>query len=147
MNKQWRHIMVVAGLAVVMLAAAGCTQQVRPRKAAAPAKGIQSIHFDYDRSAVKQEYVPVMKSNSEWLKQHSAKKIVVEGNCDERGSVEYNIALGWRRARSAKNYLVSLGVSPSRVSTKSYGKERPVCTEHNESCWWRNRRADFVPTN
>jgi peptidoglycan-associated lipoprotein len=69
---------------------------------------------------------------------------MIEGHCDERGSTEYNLALGDRRAQAAKNFLVSLGVASDRMQTVSYGKERPVCTDHNEDCWQRNRRAHFV---
>ena len=78
------------------------------------------------------------------MKRHASSKVVVEGHCDERGSTEYNIALGWRRARSAKNYIASLGVSSGRMKVKSYGEERPLCRESHEGCWWKNRRAEFL---
>jgi len=143
MKISWRQTMGLLGLVALMAIVVGCqqTRQTRPTK---PVKGLQSIHFDTDRSNIKSEYRAVMNNNAAWLKQHSRTKIVIEGNCDERGSVEYNIALGWRRARSGKNYLVSSGISASRVTTKSYGKERPVCTQSTESCWWKNRRDDFA---
>lgn len=144
MERKWRHYLMVAGMAFVMITAVGCTKQVRTRKAPEPVKGLQRVHFDFDRSEIKSEYRTVLDGNSKWMGQHSGSKVVIEGHCDERGSTEYNIALGWRRARSAKNYIVSLGVSPSRLETKSYGEERPLCRESNESCWWKNRRAEFL---
>ena len=78
-----------------------------------------------------------------WLREHPEYKVSIQGNCDERGTNEYNLALGERRAKSAMKYLNALGISADRMSTISYGEERPVCTEHNESCWWKNRRDDF----
>jgi peptidoglycan-associated lipoprotein len=143
MKKQWRQLIVVAGMAVVMIVAVGCEQQVRPRRASTEAE-LQRIHFDYDRSAIKSEYKSVLEGNAKWINAHSGANVVIEGHCDERGSTEYNIALGWRRARSAKNYLVSLGVSPSSLTSKSFGEERPLCTESNEGCWWKNRRGEFL---
>ena len=101
MKRQWGQFMIVGGLAAAMLLAVGCQQQVRPKKAAASSKGLQSVHFDYDRSAIKSEYKSVLESNTAWMKKHSSTEVVVEGHCDERGSTEYNIALGWRRARAA----------------------------------------------
>ena len=84
-----------------------------------------------------------MKNNAAVLQKNATQKVVIEGNCDERGSKEYNIALGDRRSKSGKSYLTNLGISGDRVSTISYGKEKPVCTAHNESCWQQNRRDDF----
>ncbi|OPY73104.1 MAG: Outer membrane protein P6 precursor [Syntrophorhabdus sp. PtaU1.Bin002] len=86
-----------------------------------------------------------MKGDAEWFKANPGKKLRIEGNCDERGTVEYNLVLGQKRADSAKNYLVNLGVDAKSMDTISYGKERPVCTEKNEGCWAKNRRAHFVP--
>ncbi|MFQ5585385.1 MAG: OmpA family protein, partial [Thermodesulfobacteriota bacterium] len=77
-----------------------------------------------------------------WLKERSSVKVRIQGHCDERGSNEYNIALGERRANSVRNYLTTLGVSPSRISTVTFGEEQPVCGEHNEGCWWKNRRGE-----
>ncbi len=144
MKRQWGQLLVVTGLMGAMFVAVGCSQQTQQvRRVSKPAPALQTIHFDYDRSAIKSEYRGVLQGNASWMKAHPRTKVVVEGNCDQRGSSEYNIALGWRRARSTKNYIVSLGVSPSRLQTKSFGKERPVCHEMTESCWWKNRRADF----
>jgi len=121
----------------------GCAQQQK-KPAPKPQVGLQRIHFDFDRSNIKSEYEPVLQNNAEWMRQHSKSSVRIEGNCDERGSIEYNIALGDRRANSAKNYLMNLGIPGSRLTTVSYGEERPLCTQHTESCWWQNRRDDFV---
>lgn len=125
-------------LAVCMIAFAGCAQKARPKAE------LKRIHFDFDKYNIKPEWVPQMKANAEWLQKHANYNLVIEGHCDERGTIEYNIGLGDRRAKSAKSYLVNLGVDPNRISTISYGEERPLCTAHNESCWWQNRRAEFV---
>jgi peptidoglycan-associated lipoprotein len=108
------------------------------------AAGLQPIYFDFDRSFIRDDARPVMKSNAEWLKANPKVKIRIEGNCDERGTKEYNQALGQRRAAAAKKYLTDLGISARRVSLISYGKEKPVCNEHNEECWQKNRRDDLV---
>ena len=121
--------------------ATGCAQQTTK---ADTAKGLQKIHFDFDQSDIKAEYEPVLKSNASWLKGREKMNVTVEGHCDERGTNEYNIALGDRRASSAKKYLVNLGVDGGRMSTVSYGEERPAANCHDESCWWQNRRAEFT---
>lgn len=143
MNRQWCQLFVVGVMVAAMLAALGCQQQPRPRRAE-PTPGLQRIHFDFDRSAIKPEYKPVLEGNAKWMRNHSNTNVVIEGHCDERGSTEYNIALGWRRARSAQDYMVSLGISPTRLVTKSFGEERALCMEHNEGCWWKNRRGEFL---
>jgi peptidoglycan-associated lipoprotein len=113
-------------------------------RAAAASAGLQPIHFDFDRSFVRDDARSVMKANAEWLKANPNVKIRIEGNCDERGTKEYNQALGQRRATSAKKYLTDMGISSKRISLISYGKEKPVCTEQTEDCWQKNRRDDFV---
>ena len=113
-------------------------------KAAAAEAGLQAIYFDFDKSFVRDDAKSVMKANAEWLKANPKAKVKIEGNCDERGTKEYNQALGQRRAASAKKYLVDMGVSSSRISLISYGKEKPVCTESTEDCWQKNRRDDLV---
>jgi peptidoglycan-associated lipoprotein len=133
--------LVAAALCAFMVF--GCAQQKKP-KAAKSTAALQRIHFDFDRSNIKPEYEPVLKGNADWMKSHGSTNVTVEGHCDERGSVEYNIALGDRRANSAKNYMMNLGIPASRLSTISYGKERPLCTQSSESCWWQNRRDEFV---
>ncbi len=115
--------------------------------AAAEAKGLQPVYFDFDKSFIRSDARPVMKANVAWLNANPKAKIKIEGNCDERGTKEYNLALGQRRAASAKKYLTDMGISAGRISLISYGKEKPICTEHNETCWQKNRRDDFVLMN
>ena len=111
--------------------------------AAVPA--LANIYFDFDRYNIRPGDAEILKKNLDWLKANANTKVRIEGNCDERGTVEYNLALGQKRADAAKNYLVGLGVDGKKLDTISYGKERPVCTEHNEACWAQNRRDAFVP--
>ncbi|HVN30285.1 MAG TPA: peptidoglycan-associated lipoprotein Pal [Candidatus Binataceae bacterium] len=105
---------------------------------------LSDIHFGYNDYTVTQQDNSVLQSNARWLQDHPGSNVQVEGNCDERGSEEYNLALGAKRAQSAKEYLINLGVSPGRISTTSYGKELPLCQDHEETCWQRNRRDHFV---
>ncbi len=104
------------------------------------------IHFDYDKADLREGDRQVLGKNAESLKKFDFLKVTVEGHCDERGSVEYNLALGERRAKAAHDYLVSLGVSADRLKTVSYGKEVPLCHESSEDCWARNRRAHLTVT-
>lgn len=108
------------------------------------AEGLKPIYFDFDKSFIRDDAKDVMKTNAEWLKANPKAIIKIEGNCDERGSNAYNQALGQRRAASAKKYLTGMGVSGHRISLISFGKEKPICGEHEESCWQKNRRDDFV---
>jgi peptidoglycan-associated lipoprotein len=105
---------------------------------------LKDVHFDFDRYDIRPEDGPVLKENAALLLKSSAVKVQIEGHCDERGTVEYNLALGERRANSTKKYLVSLGVPPDRLSTISYGKEAPLDPGHHEEAWAKNRRAHFV---
>ncbi|MFN7973682.1 MAG: peptidoglycan-associated lipoprotein Pal [Acidobacteriota bacterium] len=107
-------------------------------------KLLADIHFDFDKSDIREDAKPVLTTNTSVLKKHGFPKLVVEGHCDERGSVEYNLALGERRAKAAKEYLVSLGVGEDRISTVSYGKELPFAAGHDEDAWAQNRRAHFL---
>jgi peptidoglycan-associated lipoprotein len=107
---------------------------------------IGDVYYDYDRDEIRGEARSRLLQNAEFMKAHEQFVFEVEGHCDERGSIGYNVALGDRRASAAKNYVSSLGVADGRMQTVTYGKERPVCTESNESCWSRNRRAHFVIT-
>ncbi len=102
------------------------------------------IHFDFDSAALSEQARAVLKTNAEWLKANPAAKVQIEGHCDERGTAEYNMALGAKRAQAAMDYLTTLGVAANRLSTISYGEEIPVCKEHTEDCWAKNRRARFV---
>jgi len=108
--------------------------------------GLKPVYFDFDKSYIRDDAKAAMKANADWLKVNAKVKIKIAGNCDERGTKEYNQALGQRRSVSAKKYLVDMGVSSKRISLISYGKEKPICTEHNEDCWQKNRRDDFVIT-
>ncbi len=102
------------------------------------------VRFGFDSYELDDEARVILRNNADWLKDRSRDKVEVEGHCDERGTVEYNLALGAKRARAAKDYLTTLGVSSDRITTISYGEELPLCTEHTEECWARNRRAHFV---
>lgn len=125
-------------------AAAPKAEEEPMERAAAAGKGLQPVYFDFDKSGIRDDARSVMKANADWLKANPKVKVRIEGNCDERGTIEYNQALGQRRARSAKEYLTDLGIPAGRVSLVSYGKEKPVCTESNEECRQKNRRDDFV---
>jgi len=107
--------------------------------------GLNNIYFDFDRYNIRPGDAEILKKNLDWFNANSNTKVRIEGNCDERGTVEYNLALGQKRADAAKNYLTGLGVDAKELDTISYGKERPVCTEDNEGCWAQNRRDAFVP--
>jgi peptidoglycan-associated lipoprotein len=104
----------------------------------------ESIYFDFDRSFIRPDYRPLLEKKVEFLKEFTEYDIRIEGNCDERGTNEYNLALGDRRAESAKSYLISRGISADRIDTISYGEERPLAVGHNEESWEQNRRDDFV---
>jgi peptidoglycan-associated lipoprotein len=107
---------------------------------------LKDIHFDFDKYDIRPQDAGILKENAALLKKYPNVKVQIEGHCDERGTVEYNLALGERRANHAKNYIVSLGISPARVSTISYGKEKPLDPGHNEEAWAKNRRAHTVVT-
>ncbi len=105
---------------------------------------LKDIYFDFDRADLRADARETLKANADWLKKNPTATVQIEGHCDERGTAEYNLALGARRAQSAKDYLVTLGIPEQRLSTVSYGQELPVCTEHNEDCWQKNRHDRFV---
>ena len=105
---------------------------------------MKDVFYDYDSYDVSAQYQQVLQGDARFLQQHKSLKFTIEGHCDERGSTEYNLALGDNRANAAKQALAQLGISPDRMRTISYGKEKPFCTESNESCWQQNRRAHFV---
>jgi len=107
---------------------------------------LKDIHFDFDKYDIRPADAAILKGNADLLKKYHNVKVQIEGHCDERGTVEYNLALGERRANSTRNYLVSIGVSPERISTISYGKERPLDPAHNEAAWTKNRRAHTIIT-
>ena len=103
----------------------------------------EEIHFDFDKYVLTPQAMMILDDKAAYLREHSGVRVLVEGHCDERGSNEYNLALGDRRANSAKNYLVKSGVAASRITSISYGEEQPLCMQQNESCWYRNRRGHF----
>jgi peptidoglycan-associated lipoprotein len=107
-------------------------------------QNVKDAFFDFDKSDIRPDAQQALMADAAFLQQHPNIRFTIEGHCDERGSIEYNLGLGDRRATSAKNFLVQQGVSADRIRTISYGKEKPFCTEHNEQCWQENRRAHFV---
>ena len=111
----------------------------------APAASLQDINFDFDKYNIRAQDAEILKKDYEWFKQNPGQKARIEGHCDERGTTEYNLALGQRRADSTKTYLTNLGVDKALLETVSYGKEKPHCKEKNEECWAKNRRAHFEP--
>lgn len=115
------------------------------RRGEAAAGGpLKEIMFDFDSANLSETARATLKSNAEWLKTNPAARVQIEGHCDERGTADYNMALGAKRAQAAMDYLATLGVAANRMSTISYGEEIPVCKEHSEECWAKNRRARFV---
>ena len=104
------------------------------------------VYFELDESSLKEEGKAALSTNATWLKRWATTRINIEGHCDERGTAEYNLGLGERRANAVKSYLVELGVPADRIVIVSKGKEAPFCTESNESCWQQNRRGHFVVT-
>ncbi len=170
--------LVVMGMMIVLLAAAGCqkktTKGVEPEPAppaekpevTQPSKQVdeesaqqmqestepaiplqfQTVYFEFDKYAIPADQRSNLAKNAEVLKAHPDAKILIEGHCDERGTIEYNLSLGEKRANTIKQYLVNYGISPSRLSTISYGEEKPADPDHNEKAWARNRRAEFTIT-
>jgi peptidoglycan-associated lipoprotein len=105
---------------------------------------LKDVYFDFDKYDIRPVDAKSLDSNATWLKSNASHLILIEGHCDERGTNEYNLALGERRAKSTMNYLVSQGVQASRITIISYGEERPACTEKADECWAKNRRAHFL---
>ena len=159
---KFSHMMSLAALSTALLLA-GCTTP-KPTEASAPpvastpsapmtssivpgsAEDLRvnvgdTVHFAYNEYTIEDNDKGTLQRQASWLAKYPSIRVLVEGDCDERGTREYNLALGARRANAVKETLVSLGVSAARVDTISYGKERPICTESNESCWAQNRRG------
>ena len=155
--KSLKSFGMVMVLALALGMGAGCAKKntevsnVEP----APAAGISAVdaaaqkitdgvvYFDFDKYDIKAEYRSMLQQKAELMKQYPSIRVRIEGNCDERGTQEYNLALGERRAKAAYDYLVTLGVAPSQLEMVSYGKENPAVQGHNESAWSENRRDDF----
>lgn len=108
------------------------------------AQNVKDAFFDFNKSDIRPDAREALTKTAEFFRAHPEIRVTVEGHCDERGSTEYNLGLGQRRAEAARNYLISLGIAGDHMSTVSYGKERPFCTEHGEPCWQMNRRAHFI---
>ena len=104
---------------------------------------LRTVHFDYDKSYIRTDMIPVMDGNASYIKNKIGTAVTIAGHCDSRGSNEYNYALGARRSEITKSYLVSHGINAARVKTISYGEDKPECNQSNESCWYMNRRAEF----
>jgi peptidoglycan-associated lipoprotein len=119
------------------------TNRPAPSEFAAVAD-LKDIHFDFDKYDIRPGDSKTLDGNAGWLKSNPNHLVLIEGHCDERGTNEYNLALGERRAKSTMNYLVSQGVQASRITIISYGEERPVCSQKTEECWAKNRRAHFL---
>jgi peptidoglycan-associated lipoprotein len=105
---------------------------------------LKDIHFDFDKYNIRPGDAKILDANATWLTANARNLVLIEGHCDERGTAEYNLALGERRAKSTMSYLVAHGVAANRITIISYGKERPLCTDKNEACWARNRRAHHL---
>jgi peptidoglycan-associated lipoprotein len=105
---------------------------------------LKDIFFEFDKYEIRPGDAKILEENARWLKQNGNALLLIEGHCDERGTNEYNLALGERRAKATRDHLVSLGIEGSRITVISYGEERPLCTERAETCWTKNRRAHFL---
>ena len=136
-------------------ATASARVTITPTAAPAPSKtpmglnelfeqNVRDAFYDFNKSDIRPDAREALAKTAEFLRSYPEIRVTIEGHCDERGSTEYNLGLGERRAQAAKNYLISLGITANRMDTVSWGKERPFCTEHNEECWQQNRRAHFV---
>lgn len=127
--------LLLIALAMVAMGGVACQQTVKGK--------LKTVYFDFDQYNIRASEQMALKGNAAFA-QGSSKRLEVQGHTDERGSSEYNIALGDRRAKAAKAYLQHLGVNGAKINTVSYGEEKPTCTNHNEGCWAKNRRAEFI---
>jgi peptidoglycan-associated lipoprotein len=134
---------VVAPPAAAAAAAAAPTPRPSPKEFMAVA-ALKEVYFDFDKYDIRPDDAKTLDANATWLKSNADNLVLIEGHCDERGTNEYNLALGERRAKATMNYLVSQGIQANRITIISYGEERPVCAEHTEACWAKNRRAGFL---
>src|SRR4029453_16589999 len=133
-----------AAAAPAAAAAAAPAQAPRPvPKEFMAVAALKEVYFDFDKYDIRAEDAKTLDANAAWLKSNADNLVLIEGHCDERGTNEYNLALGERRAKATMNYLVSQGIQANRITIISYGEERPVCNEKTEACWAKNRRANF----
>jgi len=164
MYQIFRQFSILLAITAV-LTATGCSKQQKPEEVPVPtaaaadeniatgdsdsgkAMGLQTVHFPYDSFVIDQEAKRILKANADILKDKSSTKIQVEGHCDQRGGIQYNIALGEKRANIVKKYLEDLGIAGDRITTISFGKERPLDPSTSESAYSQNRRANFVITS
>ena len=109
-----------------------------------PVRDLVDVHFEFDKYAIRPRDAEILDANARWLRANTDARLLIEGHCDARGTEEYNLSLGDRRAKAAMDYLVAQGIPAARITTISYGKERPQCSDHNEACWAKNRRAHFL---
>lgn len=154
----------VLAIFTLVLGVASCSKKTKPDDLSAPttdadqaggfgdsdsggAMGLQTVHFPFDSFVLDDTAKKTLRGNAQTLKDHSALKIQVEGHCDQRGGIQYNIALGEKRANTAKKFLIDQGISADRVSIVSFGKERPIDPSENEEAYAKNRRANFVITS
>ncbi|MFQ5671984.1 MAG: peptidoglycan-associated lipoprotein Pal [Nitrospinales bacterium] len=107
-------------------------------------RALDDVHFQFDKYDLDATSKAILQKNAQWLKQHPGVKLEIQGHTDERGTNNYNLGLGERRAQSVKNYLLALGIDKSRLFAISYGEEKPFCLESKENCWWQNRRGHFM---
>jgi len=119
-------------------------EEAARREAASKTTNLEAVYFDFDQWSIREDQKDVLQKNAEWLKASLKVKVRLEGHCDEKGTAEYNLALGQKRAEAVKAFLEGLGITTPRISTMSYGKERPLDPGHNEAAWAKNRRADIV---
>ena len=126
--------------------AASSAAALPPPRKFASTEELEDVHFDFDKYNIRPEDKKVLGADAAWLKAHVNDLILIEGHCDERGTNEYNLALGERRAKATRDYLVAVGIEAARITTVSYGEERPFVLGHDESAWKWNRRAHFVLT-
>lgn len=129
----------LAALLMITSFGVGCQNKKGP----ATATSLKRIHFDFNSAGIRSDMSRILDANARYLKKHKNTKIIVAGHCDERGTNEYNLALGDRRAKIVRTYLVRKGVNGNRMRTVSYGEERPLDPGHNEAAWYMNRRAEF----
>lgn len=109
-----------------------------------PSDALKPIHFDFDKSDIRRDDAAILEASAKSLNANPNQIVLIEGHCDERGTNEYNLALGERRARASMNFLMAQGVAADRITVVSYGEERPLCSEQSETCWAQNRRAMFL---